>query len=163
MDTYFAPAARAGAVELQEEIELVNSSREIAGQLQSVSGLLAVMNERRQIVGLNDAVMRFIGIDDAGQALGLRFGEAVKCIHADERPNGCGTTKHCASCGAAIATVVCLEKGVGVEESCRVTVRNNRGTSDVRLSVRSQPLNLDGRKFLSLTLRDIKLGENVFA
>ena len=108
METYFAPAERANDIELKKEIEIVSKNPVIDGLMNVVSGFLAVLNKHRQILALNETLLDMIGIGDAGKVLGLRPGEAVRCIHAQEMPGGCVTTEFFSTCGAAIAIVTIL-------------------------------------------------------
>jgi signal transduction histidine kinase len=155
MDTQFAIAERADDSELQAEIELVNKSSVINGLLHTVSGMLAVLNEHRQVVALNTSLMEMLGIDDPQQTLGLRPGEAAQCIHAHETLGGCGTTKYCSTCGAAIAIVSSLGMNKPIERICALTTNRAGIQTDISLSVRSHPIIIDGNRFLLLFLQDI--------
>lgn len=155
MDTYFAPGERAEEEELAAEIEIVNMNPVLDGLLHSVSGLLAVLNEHRQIVSLNDSFMQMLGIHDPEEALGLWQGEVLQCIHAHEEPAGCGTTKFCSTCGAAIAIVTSLDHDKPAEKMCALTVNRGDKTVDIALLVKSHPIKIDGTKFLLLFLQDI--------
>ncbi|MCP4119009.1 MAG: HAMP domain-containing histidine kinase [Desulfobacteraceae bacterium] len=157
MHTYFAPAERADKDELTAKIELVNTDPVMSGLLKSISGVLAILDEHRQIVALNDSFLKMLGIDDPAQALGLRPGEALQCIHAHKEPGGCGTTKFCSSCGAAMAIVASLGRDKPVERLCALTTDIDGRTVDMALQVRSQPITINGMKFLLLFLQDITI------
>lgn len=62
MDTYFAPAERADEKELVAEIETVNKNPVMSGLLHSISGLLAILDEHRQIVALNDSFLKSLAL-----------------------------------------------------------------------------------------------------
>jgi signal transduction histidine kinase len=155
METYFASAERVREDELQQEIESVSQNPVIDGLMNVVSGLLAVLNEQRQILALNETLLEMLGIDDAGKVLGLRPGEALQCVHADEPPNGCGTTEFCSSCGAAIAIVTSLGQNKPIEKKCALTVEKQGQKEDLYLRVHSWPIAFDGRRLLLLFLQDI--------
>ncbi|MEC4685796.1 MAG: PAS domain-containing sensor histidine kinase [Nitrospirota bacterium] len=157
MDTYFAPAERANEKELIEEIETVNRNPVMSGLLHSISGLLAILDEHRQIITLNDSFLKMLGIKDPAEALGLRTGEALQCIHAQDEPAGCGTTKFCSTCGAAIAIVSSLSQDKPVERICALTANRGGRTVDIALLVRSHPINISGTRFLLLFLQDISI------
>ena len=91
MDTYFAPPERSNDEQLRAEIELISKNAVIDGLLHSASGLLAILNEHRQILALNDSLLEALGCNNVDEALGLRPGEALKCVHSSDTPNGCGT------------------------------------------------------------------------
>jgi signal transduction histidine kinase len=157
MNTYFAPAKRANEKELDAEIEIINNNPVMSGLLHSISGLLAILDEHRQIVAINDSFLKMLGINDPSEALGLRPGEALQCIHADEEPAGCGTTNFCSTCGAAIAIVSSLGHDEPAERICALTADRGGLTVDIALLVRSHPIKIDGKKFLLLFLQDITI------
>ncbi len=153
--TFFAPPERASDDELQAEIAFVSHNPILDGLLHSVSGLLAVLNEHRQILAVNDSLLEMLGIDDAKTALGLRPGEALKCIHACEMPGGCGTSEYCSTCGAAISIVSSLAKNQPVEKECTITAEKNGKKQDLFFRVRCVPLTFRDRRVLLLFLQDI--------
>jgi len=155
MKTYFAPAERADKIELIAKIELINKDPLMSGLLHSVSGVLAVLDEHRQIIAINDSFLKMLGIVDPVQALGLRPGEALQCIHAHDEPSGCGTTRFCSTCGAAMAIVSSLDHDKPVERMCALTTHRDGRTVDIALQVKSQPIKINGKKFLLLFLQDI--------
>lgn len=157
MDTYFAEAERANEKELIMEIEIVSRNPVMSGLLHLISGLLAILDKHRQIIAINDSFLKMLGIDDPSEALGLRPGEALQCIHAHEEPAGCGTTKFCSSCGAAIAIVSSLGQDEPVERICALTANRGGQTIDVAILVRSHPIKINGTKVLLLLLQDITL------
>ncbi len=155
MDTYFAPAKRTEEKELVAEIRMVNKNPILSGLLHSIGGLLAILDERRQIIAINDSFLKMLGINNPSEALGLRPGEALKCIHSDEEPGGCGTTKFCSTCGAAIAIVASLKGNKPCERICALTANRRGEEVDIALLVRSQPIEIKETKVLLLFLKDI--------
>jgi K+-sensing histidine kinase KdpD len=154
METFFASPERLSDSDLQKEIEIVSNHSVIDGLLHSVSGLLAILNEHRQILALNESLMEMLGITDAGQALGLRSGEAVNCIHAHETEAGCGTSKYCSTCGAAIAIVTSLGENKPVERTCALSVDKKDKPVDIFLLIKAQPIIIKKKRFLLLFLQD---------
>ena len=75
--TYFAPPERATAKDLQAAIALASHNPIIDTVMQAFGGLVAVLNDKRQILAVNHALLAALGIEDAKAALGLRPGEAV--------------------------------------------------------------------------------------
>ncbi|MEN6439900.1 MAG: sensor histidine kinase [Syntrophobacter sp.] len=157
MDTFFAIAERASKSDIAAEIDIINTNHVMTGLLHSISGLLAVLNEHRQIVALNDSFLKLLGIEDPYESLGMRPGEALQCIYAQDGPSGCGTGRFCSTCGAAIAIVTSLGQNKPVERVCALTAKRAATTIDLALMVRSHPIDIDGRRFLLLFLQDITL------
>jgi signal transduction histidine kinase len=155
VDTYFDIAEKNSVTILKDKIETINNSSLMKVFLTSISGLLAILDEHRQMVSLNENYLRVLGMDDPRQVLGLRTGEALECIHAKEYPNGCGTTKFCKSCGAAIAIATSLAENRLVEKNCAIQMRKKGKESDLFLSVKCEPIVIDDTRFLLVFLRDI--------
>lgn len=163
METYFASAERSSPEELRDELATVTNNPIIDGLLKSVSGLLAVLDEHRQILSVNDSLLEMLGLANAHDILGLRPGEAIACIHAQEDPAGCGTTKYCATCGAAIAMVTSLANDRPEERVCAATVNRNGGTMDICFQVRAVPVRFAEHRFLLLFMQDITHQQNMAA
>jgi signal transduction histidine kinase len=155
MDTFFAPAARTDKHKLEEQIETVSNNPLMNTLLKSVGGLLVVLNEDRQIVSLNHAVLDYLGIRDPEKVLGLRLGESLKCIHSEDLPNGCGTTAHCVTCGAAIAMMAALMVNRTDEQVCALTAENDGVVQDISLLVRAQPLVVENERWILIFAQDI--------
>ncbi|OPL18116.1 MAG: hypothetical protein AVO35_06330 [Candidatus Aegiribacteria sp. MLS_C] len=155
METHFAPAERVTESQLTREVRWISGSPVVTGILQNVGEMLAVLDEHRQIVALNESFMKMIGMESPAEALGLRPGDALGCVHSDGEPAGCGTTEFCASCGAAVAIVSSLGLDRPVERLCALRTRLNGEEEDMVLMVRSQPIVVQGMRFLLLFLRDV--------
>ena len=125
-NTHFTGPERAAREELERDIALASSNVVIDGILKTVGGLLAVLNAQRQVIAVNDLFLKEFGIESSDKAFGLRLGKVIGCIHADEEPDGCGTTKYCSSCGAAIAIVTSLAVNEPVERICAAEIRQGR-------------------------------------
>jgi hypothetical protein len=99
--------------------------------------MTAILNQERQIVFCNDACAKAGGFQSKTEAIGLRPGELLKCIHSSEMPGGCGTSQECRHCGFAKAleagqrghatqsecVLQCAETGHAVSTEYAVTVR----------------------------------------
>jgi hypothetical protein len=84
METRFAPPEKTDRRIFAGQVESISKSPIISKLLEATSGLLAILNENRQIVGLNEAFLNSLGICDSATALGLRLGETLNCVHASE-------------------------------------------------------------------------------
>lgn len=158
--TFFAPAERISGDELQSQMDFVSQNPVMTSMLSIVGGLLAVLNEQRQLLALNQKLLQKIGVIDPAEVLGLRPGEALQCVFAEQAPAGCGTGRMCASCGAAIAIVTSLAKNKPVERMCALKAHQGESTVDLFLLVRAQPLIIDGHRLLLLFLQDNTLQQH---
>jgi len=160
MKTYFADPRRTDRKTLVGEIQLVSQDPILSGLLSTVGGLLAILDEQRQIVALNDAFCKMLGITDSKEFFGLRLGEALHCTHADDEPAGCGTTKFCSTCGAAIAIVASLKTLQPAERLCALRIETETKSKDCVFKIRSQPIQVKNNHFLLLFLQDVTLEQH---
>ena len=123
--------------------------------LKAANGLLVVLNEDRQIVALNHAFLDALKIQDPEEALGLRLGESLHCIHSAEQPNGCGTTPFCVTCGAAIAMMTAIDDNIAAEQICALTAEQDGVTQDICLLIKAQPLSVDKNRWILIFAQDI--------
>jgi K+-sensing histidine kinase KdpD len=141
--------------ELASEIEILSKNPLVSGLLHLTSGLLAVLNEHRQIVSINGSFLEMLGIKNPEEVLALRPGEALKCIHAHDEPAGCGTCKFCSTCGLGVAIESSLEQDKPVEKVCALSAKWGGKEVDIVLSVNARPVKIDKKKFILLFVKDI--------
>lgn len=154
-ETYFAPAPLASPAALREGLERTGRHPLVTQLLRTVGGLVAVLNEQRQILVVNEGLLACLGVEDPAAVLGLRPGQAFRCVHANDHPGGCGTGRFCTTCGAAIAIVLAQDSGAPQERECLLTVREPDREHAMELRVRSVPLDIEGQRFILLFLADI--------
>ncbi len=159
IDTYFARPERATADVVRRQVETLVDNPVVDGILASAAGVVAVLNEHRQILAVNRAFLADLGVEDPEGVLGLRPGEAIGCAHADDMPGRCGTSRHCASCGAAIAIVSSQQAGAPCERQCVATVTREGQPVEICLRVLATPVELEGRRLTVLLLQDVTAPE----
>jgi signal transduction histidine kinase len=113
----------------------------------------AILNEQRQIVLANDKLARMLGCERDG-VLGLRPGEAIGCIHADDEPHGCGTSQFCTCCGAFRAIAEAQTGNTPQTEECRITFRTPQGAMAMDMRVVTTPIDVQGESFTVFAIRD---------
>ena len=153
--TDFAPAERAGEAELRAAVELACANPVLQAVLDAFSGLALVLNFERQVIAVNDAVLGRLGFDSAANTLGLRPGELLECLHAEDHPGGCGTSVSCALCGATNAMLESRGSGEQQLREFRLTVERASAREAVEFEVVATPFRLDASELTLLTLRDI--------
>ncbi|MBN1774077.1 MAG: HAMP domain-containing histidine kinase [Deltaproteobacteria bacterium] len=154
-ETCFLPAPRASEAALRRLIERVAANPVIDAVLSVAGGLVAVLNAERQILAVNHAYLARLGVADPGATLGLRPGESLGCVHAHDRPGGCGTGPACASCGAAIAMLAASESRRPAERECVLTIDRDGRRRDLCMRARAVPIAVEGVSLLLLFLEDI--------
>jgi hypothetical protein len=157
LQSHFAPAERLSAEEIDKEITMLTNNPLIDGLMQAANSLFTILNEHRQIVAINESFLKMMGIEDAGSVLGLRNGEYVKCIHAEEMAGGCGTSSYCSTCGSIVATIASLDLDEPVERTCAITVERDNKEAELYFQVRCCPVTVEGRRFVLMFLQDISV------
>lgn len=100
METKFASPERSDAEKISSEAQFIADLPFIHQLVDLVPDAFLILNKNRQIVFCNNAFAEAVGITDIQDACGLRPGEALHCIHANEMAAGCGTSEYCIYCGA---------------------------------------------------------------
>jgi hypothetical protein len=155
MKTYFAPAQRTDRRTLKNQLRDIGHSPVMDALLMASAGILVILNEDRQIVGLNHSFLDALDVDDIDEVLGLRLGESLGCIHAYGEPSGCGTTEYCVSCGAAIAMMAALENDREEEQVCALVSDRDGTISDICLQVKAKPIVVDNRRWVLFYAQDV--------
>jgi K+-sensing histidine kinase KdpD len=155
VETYFATPQRSDRKELLRQIEDAAHNPIIDGIMCLAGGLIAVLNQNRQIVAVNHRMLEALGVSNSNEVLGLRPGEALDCIYADETPVGCGTSTHCMTCGVAIAIVSTLGTQGPVDNTCSITVEKQGRKVDMFFKIHTATFKIENERFVLIFLHDI--------
>lgn len=155
MDTYFAPAQRTERRKLINQIDSISHNPVMDTLLKTAAGLLVVLNEDRQIVAINHSFLKELGVKDISEVLGFRLGESLHCVHALEKPNGCGTTESCISCGAAIAMMAAITDDQISEQVCALLTDKNGDLSNTCLLIKAHPVRLESNRWILIYAQDV--------
>lgn len=150
--TAFAPAETVSAEEIQWQFKMLlglNCSR----LLDALPVVVLILNQHRQLVFANQALLDLLGESNIKSVLGKRPGELFNCIHAREGAH-CGTTIFCRHCGA-LQAILSSVAGEEAEQECRLTRETEDGVESQDLAISCRPIELDEHRFNVLTLQDI--------
>lgn len=147
----FAPAQRASTIELKKQVGFFADEELLNRLFNGVPDVYLILNEQRQIIFANKAIVELLNVPDKHSLYGLRPGEALDCAHAVENIGGCGTTEFCKMCGAVNAILSSL-RGKETINECRITQRNGNALD---LRVRATPLDIGGQRFTTFAVSDI--------
>jgi len=84
-----------------------------------------VLDSNRRIVYVNQSLQKVARHGCEEEVCGLRLGEALECRHAEEPPNGCGSTPACVTCGA-VRTITSALQGKSATADARIVRRDGR-------------------------------------
>jgi hypothetical protein len=123
--------------------------------LEAVTGFVLILNKNRQILAANREFLDSLERSEPGCLIGLRPGEALNCIHFTEGADGCGTSKHCRSCGSMLAILAAQVNGQPAEGECRLSHYREGKLEAMDLKVRATPLNIRGCDLTAFVFHDI--------
>lgn len=150
MATKYLPAERESDQTILNQKILIENSDIFKTIFKDLPYPILILNDKRQTVFYNNALLNIIDNDLINNLLGLRPGDIFQCKHSFEE-DGCGTTEFCKTCGAAKAIVASLANRKDIQE-CRITTIEDNAL-DFR--VWTFPFNINGQRFILFTLIDI--------
>jgi signal transduction histidine kinase len=153
-DTHFAPAARDGPDELARKAREVQNASYLQQTIDAMPGIVAILNDNRQVVAANSAMLALLNPGGCPVA-SKRLGEAIGCIRAKEGPNGCGTARHCATCGAVRAILESQAEERKVTRECRITTDASHGNAALDLRVTATPFHIGRDRFIVVAVEDM--------
>ena len=110
-----------------------------------------VLNARRQIVMASENVLELMPGKTLDQIVGLRPGEALGCIHANECASGCGTSQFCHQCGT-VRVILAGLAGARHMQQCRLTRVVKGRQASLELRVLATPLVHDNERYTLLAM-----------
>jgi K+-sensing histidine kinase KdpD len=115
----------------------------------------AVLNEHRQIIYSNQALIDLLGMHTIDEVLGKRPGEALACIHSAETEGGCGTSESCHLCGTLQAIRHAQANQEHITKECRITAVRNGHTVALDFNITATPLRHKDANYTVVVLKDI--------
>ena len=150
--TQFASPERRPLQVILHQSDVLSRAPLLIRALEAMPTLCVILNKERQIVFANSALLRALGLRDLSSVHGLRPGEALDCIHAFERHEGCGTTEFCRTCGA-VKSILSAQQGNESVHECRIIRRSDPDALDLR--VWATPITVEGETYTMFTAADI--------
>jgi signal transduction histidine kinase len=158
IQTDFLPAERLPLPQILSQARQVGETPVLVAMLDTAPGMVALLNLERQIVFCNDACAKAGGLARKEDALGMRPGELLRCIHATDMSGGCGTSKSCRYCGLALALVT-GQQGRANSGECLLQCHVDDKDISAEYAVEARPLPQLGNGWQCYSLRDIS-GDN---
>ena len=131
-NTMFASPELDSDMDIKRMFRQIMETPVISVLLDSVPSGIIVLNPERQIVFANQSVLNFAGLKEMSPILGMRPGQALRCMHADAEPAGCGTTEFCRTCGA-VRAILASQDGKSDVQECRMLRQPDGEALDLRV------------------------------
>ncbi len=154
VDAYFATIGRDGLTELRSLLTLLREAPLLQTTIDAMPIPVAILNRKAQAVMMNAAWADYA---DPGPdcGLGKRHGELLGCLHVREGSDGCGTSRACGRCGAAISFVASQQDEGQSTREYHLDRETPAGVESKRYLVRTTPIEVAGQDYTILALLDL--------
>ncbi|MGD2105074.1 MAG: PAS domain S-box protein [Anaerolineae bacterium] len=137
------------------EQALHESEAQLAAIVDNLPFLIMIVDKEQQVRRINHVGAAFAG-RPAEDVLGLRSGDALRCVHALDDPEGCGFGPSCQSCVVRRTILATLETGEGRHGvDADMTLVTEDGETEKTLLLYTIPLTTSGEKQVMVVLQDI--------
>ncbi len=148
VDAYFGRVGRDGLDDLRDAWRLLQAVPLLQEVIDAMPIAVAVLNEKGQAILTNRYWTQSQDLADC--ALGKRHGELLGCLHSAEGPGGCGTSRHCERCGAAVSIVTSRQTPGQTTREYRLDRDTSGGPETVKLRVSTTAVRVEETAILHL-------------
>ncbi len=152
---YYLTSDRDTGDQLKKHYENILSENYLQAFINALPNIVTILNDKRQIIFSNNALVEQLHKEDFYALLGERPGEAVGCIHSNECDGGCGSSESCRLCGALTAIRESMRKNILVSRECTITTRTNDEELTLDFEATASPFTLNGETYTIFSLTDI--------
>ncbi len=137
------------------EQELRRSEAELSAIVDNAPFIIIIVDSERRIQKINHHGASFVG-RPREELLGLRGGEALRCVHALDDPRGCGFGEACESCTVRNTVLETIETG-RQHQSVEVEMTFDREGREERrnLLLYTNPITVSGERQVMVILQDV--------
>lgn len=153
--TYFADPRRAKYEDFRNLQKIAIHDPLIQVILDSLGGYVLILNEERQVLTANPEFNNFLCGEKTAEFKGDRPGEILNCIHYQEGPSGCGTSKACRNCGAVLAILKSQQKKEAHHEECHLSMDKGGKIEALEFEVKCTPLEINETNLTVFVLNNI--------
>ena len=123
--------------------------------LNSLPYIVAILNSEKQIIFSNHVFIDSFKRASIEDILGLRSGEAMRCINYSKEKDGCGSSQNCNFCTTLDAVNKSREYNKKIAQECRITSIINGKEVNFDFLVTANPFSWNDEKYTILSLNDI--------
>ncbi|MBI5592841.1 MAG: transporter substrate-binding domain-containing protein [Deltaproteobacteria bacterium] len=136
------------------EITLRESEAELAVIYDNVPLMLLLVDQELRVLKANRSLIRDADHLPA-DIVGLRPGEALKCLYTLDDPSGCGYGPHCASCGVRLAILDMQNAGQACRREASLLLDLGSGPIQTQVLISTVLLEAKGQQAVLVCIEDI--------
>jgi nitrogen fixation/metabolism regulation signal transduction histidine kinase len=122
--------------------------------LDGIPSMVFVVDEDVRILDANQAAVAALG-QQASLVLRQLCGEALRCLNAAPRSQGCGTTDACKECAIRQGAIEAAKTGSAYRRRHTMTMERSARLSEAHFIVTATPVVLDGQPRVIVVLDDV--------
>lgn len=156
LKTYHASIVRLSSEEIIKQSKIFTDNKLLESTFNSFNVSILIINKERQIIYANNVFLRTINAELI-EVLGIRPGEALNCIHAEDNIGGCGTAISCRHCNAVNTILRSISSGNDASGEVTITYSKEKKGVVLPLNILEhvKPYFIDNELFYIVTLMDI--------
>lgn len=144
-----------GLSRIEAAAVLKEREAELSAVFESVPVVMILVDGDRRIRRANRKILEYTD-RSAGEMIGMRGGEALRCIHALDDPKGCGFGPACEACVVRRAVVDAIETGKSYFQlEARLTLSRGESNEDLHLLVSATPITGPEERVALVCIEDI--------
>ena len=117
--------------------------------------LMLLVNRDRRVMKMNEQALSFAR-RSTDEALGLRGGEALRCVHAYDDPQGCGFGPTCQDCGVRQAVLDTFRTGTSIHyREASIPYQHPDGPVDIHVLISTTRLTEFEEEAVLVCLQDV--------
>lgn len=155
MSSKHAPAERSSSAQVKNQYSEILNVDFINSIFDSLPYIAAVLNDQRQVIFSNQALLKSLGVNSIHDVLGARPGEMLNCVNSQKEEGGCGTSEECRYCGAVNSILRSQETNEKVESECTIVSENDNGTETYEFGIVVNPFKAFDKQYYIMSLFDI--------
>ena len=137
------------------EENLRRSESELSAIYENAPLVMMLVDRERRIVKLNASALS-MARRSAEEAIGLRGGEALRCVHASDDSKGCGFGPACEACGVRNTVLRTFQSGRAFHRlEASIPYDHTDGPVDMHVLVSTTPLSVSEEDLVLVCLEDI--------
>ncbi len=134
---------------------LQESESELRAIYENAPIIMLLVDGERRVVKMNAEALLKAGLS-MDEVIGFRGGEALRCVHALDNPNGCGFGPVCETCVIRSSVLRTFQSGETLRHKEALIPHNHEdGPVDIYFLVSTSRLNVSGKDFVLVCLEDI--------
>jgi PAS domain S-box-containing protein len=137
------------------EEEVARESRNLKAILEAAPTCMMLIDEDAVVINVNNVAAKLVDAEEA-QLIGIRAGEALRCIHATDDEKGCGHGPVCSDCIIRGTLEEVLRTGQpqhNVEVQATLDIKGQH--VKIWLNICAEPVALEDKSHVVLALEDV--------